>query len=196
MLIYLQDNSGPIYLAVIHSLKIVCRILSLLRHPVCATVLTVRLDLPVMTDLFRVYEIDIICLWTWHHLLVNSCEATQAFGREALRAFPPPLFALIPAFRNSIDRRKENSLQLLSTSSIPALFRFLSHSPSVSIVSVLCALSFCPICLSCIFFHGGQGMVLIAPICLAYFRILWLPSITPLASMKRHETSHPILHPC
>lgn len=68
-------------------LKTCFRLPSLLRHPVCVTVLTIWLELPVMTDLFSMYEIDIICLWTWHHWLVNSCEATQTFGREALRVF-------------------------------------------------------------------------------------------------------------
>lgn len=45
------------------------------------TVLTVHLDLPLMIDLFSMFEMDIICLWTWHHWLVNSCEATQFWQR-------------------------------------------------------------------------------------------------------------------
>lgn len=63
------------------NLKKCVRILSLLRHPLCVTVLTVQLELQVMTDLFSMYEVGIICLWTWHHWLVNSCKATQTFGR-------------------------------------------------------------------------------------------------------------------
>lgn len=41
-------------------------------------------------NLFSIYK-GIICFWTWHHWLVNSCEATQAFGIEALSPPLPPL---------------------------------------------------------------------------------------------------------
>lgn len=54
---------------------------------------SVRSDSHAMTNLFSMYEVRIICLWTWHQRRVNSCEATQAFGPERRRFI---LLILIP----------------------------------------------------------------------------------------------------
>ena len=46
--------------------------------------------LPVMTGCFRMYKVDIIRRWAWHHWLRNSlnpCEAAQTLRSEAWRGF-------------------------------------------------------------------------------------------------------------
>lgn len=115
------------------------RIPSLRRHPVCAAAPSVCSDSHAMTNLFSMYEVRIICLWTWHHRLVNSCEATQAFGREAQRVFFPPssLFALISALRNAIDQEILRDY----------------HPPLFSLTDCM-LLKFYPVCLSGLMFIG------------------------------------------
>lgn len=107
---------------------------SLWRHPVCAAAPSVRSDSHAMTNLFSMYEVRIICLWTWHHRLVNSCEATQAFGREAQRF--PPLPPFLPlCFDFSIEKChwSENPAWLSSPSVSSHRLHALKVLPSLSL---------------------------------------------------------------
>lgn len=57
------------------NLKKCVRILSLLRHPLCVTVLTVQLELQVMTDLFSMYEVGSLFM----NITSLTCKFLQSY---------------------------------------------------------------------------------------------------------------------
>lgn len=57
------------------NLKNCVRILSLLRHPLCVTVLTVQLELQVMTDLFSMYEVGSLFM----NITSLTCKFLQSY---------------------------------------------------------------------------------------------------------------------
>lgn len=169
------------------------RILSLLKHPVCVAALTVLLDSHAMTNLFSMYEVRIICLWTWHHWLVNSCEATQTLGRGTIFFFFPFPFC----FDFSIEKChwSGNSPWLLSS---PAFFHRpsgLNVLPSYVVQAVLFA-----------GFRDRRYITNTNLFCFAF--VLWLyfkstfcvipdaRNHCPQASLKCYKSSPPMFQPC